>query len=118
MLLEKIKLSSSSESLVPGDVVCSDYDGFAKKISNQIDTFKVIGICSKVEKENDSTYISIATNGIIEVNTLDDTLDSGDFVVAEVDSTVKCKTASEEDIDIIGMVMKKPENGKVLIKLK
>lgn len=118
MLLEKIKLSNNSENISSGDIVCSDYDGFAKKISCQADTFKVIGVCFKTEKENDLTYVSVATNGIIEVNTLDDTLDSGDLVVAEIDGTVKCKTPADEDIDIIGMVMKKAENGKVLVKLR
>ena len=51
-------------------------------------------------------------------NTNDKDIVAGDLLVAELDATVRVRNANDEDIDIIGMAMRKPENGKVLIKIK
>ena len=51
-------------------------------------------------------------------NTNDKDIVAGDLLVAELDATVRIRNANDEDIDIIGMAMRKPENGKVLIKIK
>lgn len=114
MVIEKLKLSKDSEELQPGDLVCLDVEGNIKKVSQVVDTFTVMGVCTELDKDD----VSICICGLVEVNTNDLSLEPGDLVVAEVDGTVKCKTAIEEDIDILGMVVKKLENNKILIKLK
>lgn len=118
MLLEKLKLASDSEPITKGDVVCINEDGEAKKVSCLDDTFRSIGICSDVEKGNNEIMIQICLAGFSEANTNDDLLEPGDLLVAEVDGTVKCKTAEDEDIDIIGMAISNSVNGKIQMKLK
>ena len=114
MLIEEFKVSKVSEAITPGDVLSIDQEGNAKKVSEQSDIFKIIGICSEINKDT----VSVALSGIVETKTKDLELLPGDLIVAEVDATVKGKTALEEDIDIIGMVIKKPEDEKVIVKLK
>lgn len=118
MLLEKLKQSNDSDPIIKGDVVCINEEGEAKKVSGLDDTFKSIGICSDIEKENGETKVCIAMAGFIDANTNDDLLEPGDLLVAEVDGTVKCKTAEDEDIDIIGMALSTTKEGKVSIKLR
>lgn len=118
MLLETIKKSTDSEEILEGDVVCITDKGEAKKVSCLEDTFKVLGICSGSKITENDIQVSIDMAGISKANTNDGLLEPGDLVVAEVDGTVKCRTALEEDIDIIGMVIERPKDNKVLIKLK
>lgn len=118
MLLEKLKQSNDSEPITTGDVVCINGEGEAKKVSCLDDTLKSIGICSDIEKDNGEMKVCIAMAGFIDANTNDSSLEPGDLLVAEVDGTVKCKTAEDEDIDIIGMVLSKTKDGKVSIKLR
>ena len=118
MLLEKIKQSNDSEPIERGDVICINDEGEAKKVSCLEDTFKIIGICSDIEKGNNGVQIEICVNGFIDANTNDALLEPGDLLVAEVDGTVKCKTAEDDDIDIIGMALSKVIDNKILIKCK
>lgn len=118
MLLEKIKQSNNSEPISIGDVICINEEGEARKVSCLDDTFKPLGICSDIEKGNNEIQIVVCIAGFIEANTNDKLLEPGDLLVAEVDGTVKCKTAQDEDIDIIGMTLSKTTNNKVLIKYK
>lgn len=114
MIVEQFKLSENSKKVAPGDLLCIDLNGKVAKVSNELDTYKVIGVCTEI-KEND---VSVELNGLATVNTSDNLLEPGDLVVSEVDGTVKCMTGADEFIDVIGIVVSKPEEGKVTIKIK
>lgn len=116
MLLEKLKLSDQSEEISIGDVVTVDNNGNAKKVSTLDDTFKVVGIAQEIENDENEKYILVSIAGISKANTHEEYLEPGDLLVAEVDGTVKCKTAYEDDIDIIGMALSNPENNQILMK--
>lgn len=116
MLLEKLKMSDQSEEISIGDVITVDDNGNAKKVSTLDDTFKIVGICSEIENSGNEKNILVSIAGISKANTHDEYLEPGDLLVAEVDGTVKCKTAFEDDIDIIGMALSKTENNQVLMK--
>ena len=118
MLLERLKQSNQSEEIFIGDVVTIDNEGNEKKVSTLDDTFKVVGICSEIENNGNEKDILVSVAGISKVNTNDIYLEPGDLLVAEIDGTAKCKTAFEDDIDIIGMALSKTQEGKVLMKHK
>ncbi len=114
MIVEQFKLSETSKKINPGDLVCIDSNSKVNKVSNETDTYKVIGVCTEVKDDN----VLVEINGLATVNTSDELLEPGDLVVSEVDGTVKCLTGLDDYIDVIGIVISKPEKGKVIIKLK
>lgn len=128
MNLAEIFEKVDDELIEAGDIVCIDEDGLVKKIDEQNDLFKVIGICTnKVmaeyilnSKEDipEDKKVLVGIGGLVYAKTNDEEIVSGDLLVPEIDGTVKCKTPLEEDIDIIGMAISKPLHGKVCMIIK
>lgn len=128
-LAEAWEKANKNEIIEPGDVVCIDKNGLAKKVDNSDDLLRVIGICSSEEtygqlfgatKEEieKGIKVPIGLAGRVYAKTNDKDIQAGDLLVAEIDGTVRVRTAYDEDLDIIGMAMKKPEDGKVWMKIK
>ena len=111
----KFQKLNNEDIIEPGDVVCINDNGLVKKIECESDLTRVIGIASSENNENE---IEIGLIGTILAKTKDKEIVAGDLLVANIDSTVRVRNACDEDVDIIGMAMKKPEHNKVLIKIK
>lgn len=107
--------SDIEEIIEQGDIVCVNELGLIKKIECESDLLKVVGI---VSSENNEKEVEIGLAGTILAKTNDTEIVTGDLLVANIDSTVRIRNANDEDVDIIGMAMKKPEHNKVLIKIK
>ena len=128
MIVDGFEKSNKSQSFENGEVICIDENGLAKKIENENDLCRVLGVVSyenleelldlTMEEIQKGIKIPVATVGKVFANTNDKDIVAGDLLVAELDATVGVRNANDEDIDIIGMAMRKPENGKVLIKIK
>lgn len=128
MIVDGFEKSNKSQSFENGEVICIDENGLAKKIENENDLCRVLGVVSyenleelldlTMEEIQKGIKIPVATVGKAFANTNDKDIVAGDLLVAELDATVRVRNANDEDIDIIGMAMRKPENGKVLIKIK
>ena len=128
MIVDGFEKSNKSQSFENGEVICIDENGLAKKIENENDLCRVLGVVSyenleelldlTMEEIQKGIKIPVATVGKVFANTNDKDIVAGDLLAAELDATVRVRNANDEDIDIIGMAMRKPENGKVLIKIK
>lgn len=128
MIVDGFEKSNKSQSFENGEVICIDENGLAKKIENENDLCRVLGVVSyenleelldlTMEEIQKGIKIPVATVGKVFANTNDKDIVAGDLLVAELDATVRVRNTNDEDIDIIGMAMRKPENGKVLIKIK
>lgn len=128
MIVDGFEKSNKNQSFENGEVICIDENGLAKKIENESDLCRVLGIVSyenleelldlTMEEIKKGIKIPVATVGKVFANTNDKDIVAGDLLVAELDATVRVRNVNDEDIDIIGMAMRKPENGKVLIKIK
>ena len=128
MIVDGFEKSNKSQSFENGEVICIDENGLAKKIENENDLCRVLGVVSyenleelldlTMEEIQKGIKIPVATVGKVFANTNDKDIVAGDLLVAELDATVRVRNANDEDIDIIGMAMRNPENGKVLIKIK
>lgn len=115
MVTGKFEKSNKEDIIEQGDVVCTDENGLIKKIECEPDLFRVVGV---VSSENNEKEIEIGLAGTILAKTKDKEIIAGDLLVADMDSTVRVRNANDEDIDVIGMAMKKPEHNKVLMKIK
>lgn len=128
MIVDGFEKSNKNQSFENGEVICIDENGLAKKIENENDLCRILGIVSyenleelldlTMEEIQNGIKIPVATVGKVFANTNEKDIVAGDLLVAELDSTVRVRNANDEDIDIIGMALRKPENGKVLIKIK
>lgn len=120
--------SNKNELIEPGDVVCIDKNGLAKKVENSDDLLRVIGICTNSdidqiigateEEINKGIKVLVGLVGTTYAKTNDKDIQAGDLLVAEIDGTVRTRNATDDDLDVLGMAMKKPENGMVYIKIK
>ena len=128
MIVDGFEKSNKNQSFENGEVICIDENGLAKKIENESDLCRILGIVSyenleelldlTMEEIQKGIKIPVATVGKVLANTNDKDIVAGDLLVPELDATVRVRNANDEDVDIIGMAMRKPENGKVLIKIK
>lgn len=128
-LAEAFVKANKNEVIEPGDIVCVDDNGLAKKVDNPGDLLKVIGVCSSEEtygqllgatKEEieKGEKVAVGLAGRVFVKTNDSDIRAGDLLVAEIDGTARVRDSHDDDIDIIGMAMRKPENGKVWMKIR
>lgn len=118
--------SNKDEIIEAGDIVCTDDNGLMRKIECESDLFRFTGVVAELsdcnekmlEEINKDNKIPVGLAGTIYVKTNEKDIISGDSLVTNLDSTARVRNAGDDDCDIIGIALKKPENGKVLIKIK
>ncbi len=113
-ITEYFEKVNKNDTIEQGDIICVNDNGLAKKVDCIDDLTKIIGVCFKDDGDN----IQIGIAGSLYVKTNDKNIRAGDLLVTEIDSCAKVKTAYEDDIDIIGMALRKSEDGKVWMKIK
>lgn len=106
-----------------GDIVCLRDDGLVHKVSNEDDMCNIIGICSDTigmclggadVPEDEQCPVGIV--GKIWVKTQDETIKTGDHVLATISGNV-CKAIKKSE-NKFGIVMQEYKDGKVLIFIK
>lgn len=106
-----------------GDIVCLRDDGLVHKVSNEDDMCNIIGICSDTigmclggadVPEDEQCPVGIV--GKIWVKTQDETIKTGDHVLATISGNV-CKAIKKSE-NKFGIVMQGYKDGKVLIFIK
>lgn len=106
-----------------GDIVCLRDDGLVHKVSTEDDMYNIIGICSDtigmclggadIPKDE---QCQVGMLGKIWVKTDDDTIKTGDHVIANINGKVE-KTIKKSE-NKFGIVMQGYKEGKVLILYK
>lgn len=118
--------SNNDEVIEAGDIVCTDDNGLMRKIECESDLLRFTGVVAElsecneeaIEEINKNNKIPVGLAGTILVKTSDKDITSGDLLVTDLNSMARVRNAGDDDCDIIGIALKKPENGKVLMKIK